>query len=190
MFFFSLELENLDEGENFTKIMKTYGDDVLRVAYIYVKDRQRSEDICQDVFVKALTKKAYFFPEDKQKAWLMKVTINTCKTHLKNNLNKNVKLDNEILDRSLDNKHGNEIEGRIIQKERNESIVQAIYELPEKYKEIIILYYYQEYDTTRISNILGLPKGTVKSRFTKARQLLSEKIAGVWQEQGNLSLCL
>ena len=172
MFYFSLEIENLDESKDFTKIMKTYGNDVLRVAYIYVKDKQRSEDICQDVFVKALINKTYLFPEDKQRAWLMKVTMNTCKNHLKSYWNKNVNFDNEIV---VENR-GNEIEGQIIQEESKKIIVQAIYELPEKYKEIIILYYYQEYDTTKIAGILGLPRGTVKSRFLRARELLYQKI--------------
>ena len=175
MLYFLQDLSDTNETSDFTDIMNRYGNDVLRMAYLYVKSKQKAEDICQDVFVMALIKKAYEYPDDKQKAWLIKVTVNACKNYVGSYWNRNVYVDSETINASAHDTYSDEVDTELIRNETKKTIIEAIHELPPKYRLIIILYYYQELNTTQIAKTLGLPRGTVKSRFARAKELLEMK---------------
>ena len=66
------------ETETFDRLYRQYATDVLRVCYFYLGDRQKAEDVCQDVFVKLITTHPVLQP-DKEKAWLLKVALNRCR---------------------------------------------------------------------------------------------------------------
>ena len=63
---------------NFEELYEKYANDVLRVSYFYLGDRQRAEDVCQDVFVRLMTN-APDLQEGHEKAWLLKVALNRCR---------------------------------------------------------------------------------------------------------------
>ena len=63
---------------NFEELYEKYATDVLRVSYFYLGDRQRAEDVCQDVFVRLMTN-APQLQEGREKAWLLKVALNRCR---------------------------------------------------------------------------------------------------------------
>lgn len=62
----------------FEEIYEKYATDVLRVSYFYLGDRQKAEDVCQDVFVRLITN-APVLQEGREKAWLLKVALNRCR---------------------------------------------------------------------------------------------------------------
>ena len=63
---------------SFDELYERYATDVLRLSYYYLGDRQRAEDVCQDVFVKLLTNQPVL-TEGSEKAWLLRVTVNRCR---------------------------------------------------------------------------------------------------------------
>lgn len=63
--------------------MNLYGNDILRLAYIYVKDKDLIEDIFQDVFVKIYKNYYKFNRKSSEKTWIITITINTCKDYLR-----------------------------------------------------------------------------------------------------------
>ena len=71
-------VEAADRNAQFETLYAQYADDVLRMAYFYLADRHKAEDVCQDVFVKLLTRGENIEP-GKEKAWLLRVTVNCCR---------------------------------------------------------------------------------------------------------------
>ena len=78
------------ECPDLESMMRTYGNDVLRTAYMYVKDIHTAEDIFQEVFIKADRNKEGFRGESSVKTWLIRITVNACKDYLKSAYNRRV----------------------------------------------------------------------------------------------------
>lgn len=76
-------LNDLNREEKLKWLMKTYGNDVIRIAYTYLKQQQLAEDVAQDVFIKCYEKMDSFRNESTYKTWLIKIRVNKCKDVLK-----------------------------------------------------------------------------------------------------------
>lgn len=179
MYSLSVPKENiLSDSKNIeieiVRLMDTYGNDVLRTAYMFLKDYHKAEDAFQEVFIKVFHKYGSFKGESSEKTWIIKVTINTCKDILRSSWLKRVQLTDVI------NEEGSipGIESKIVKSEDNKLLFKEVIALKQAYKEVVILYYYQEYDTQQISKILNIPEGTVRSRLYRAREILKLKLSG------------
>ncbi len=156
-------------------LMHDYGNDVLRTAYAYVKDKYAAEDIFQETFIKAYKNLGEFREESGIKTWLIRITINTCKDFLKSAYNKRVvpmmefEEDSLVADDSFE-----EVEVQ----DRNEMIKNTVMQLPETYREVVICVYYNELSVADTAKQLGIAEGTVKSRLARAREQLKTKLEG------------
>ncbi len=166
--------QNADISEEVKRMMEQYGNDVLRTAFMYLKDRQRAEDAFQEVFIKVFNKYRNFKGESSEKTWIIKITINLCKDILRSSWLKRV----IITDRIGTQKGNSDIEERFIKKDENRRIFNEVLSLPQVFREVIILYYYHGYDTPEISSILNAKEGTVRSRLHRARETLRSKLEG------------
>lgn len=181
MYSLSVPKENhLDKSKSIEneieRLMDTYGNDVLRTSYMFLKDYQKAEDAFQEVFIKVFKKFDSFKGESSEKTWLIKITINTCKDMLRSSWLKRVLLTDTVS--QGDQSHEEGIEKRIIHSEENKFLFQEVISLQTVYKEVVILYYYQDYNTTQISKILNIAEGTVRSRLYRAREILKHKLEG------------
>jgi RNA polymerase sigma-70 factor (ECF subfamily) len=166
--------ENADISETIRRLMEQYGNDVLRTAFMYLRDRQRAEDVFQEVFIKAFRKYDDFRGESSEKTWLIKITINMCRDILRSSWLKRV-----ITGGSIGPKGAvSGIEDRYIRKDENRQIFEEVLSLPPVFREAVIMYYYHGYDTSEISSILGVREGTVRSRLHRAREMLRSKLEG------------
>ncbi|MCX7772047.1 MAG: sigma-70 family RNA polymerase sigma factor, partial [Clostridia bacterium] len=136
------EVDKLDKEKEIQRLMDTFGDDVLRTAYMFLKNRQSAEDAFQEVFVKVYNKLESFNHESSEKTWLLSITINVCKDLLKSSWIKRILLTDQISSR----RSGSDIESRIIKKDENKRLFEEVLSLPPAFKEVIILFYYQSYD--------------------------------------------
>ncbi len=161
--------EQLLSRLSFEEIYNQYATEIIRVAYFYLKDRQKAEDVCQETFVKLITKNPTIEPE-KIKSWLIKVSINACKDILKSSWYKKTDLGDDVL--------MNIATPSSEQNDLSESLILAIQKLPAKFKEVIILHYYQGYGVAEISDILNISIGTVSSRMARARTKLQIMLGG------------
>ena len=164
-----------DGVRTFEELYDQYSNDVLRMAYFYLGDRQRAEDVCQDVFIKLYTRADTIEP-GKEKAWLLRVTVNACRDLWRGAWLKRVVLGAPTLEiiPSQDE--------TIEQREEKEELMQAIHKLPGAFKETVLLHYYQGLGIAEIAQMLGLPEGTISSRLSRARKkletLLKEEAPG------------
>lgn len=162
-------MNNTDKIE---RLINLYGSDVLRVANTYMKNTTLAEDIFQEVFVKAFKNINFFRKESSEKTWLIRITINTCKDYLKSAWHNKV----TSIEDSFDPASSQNIEKELITEENKNNIAKEILNLPDKYKEILILYYYQDFSSKEISQILHLPETSVRTRMKRAREILKNKL--------------
>lgn len=152
-------------GADFERLYELYADDVLRMAYFYLADRHKAEDVCQDVFVKLLTHAREIEP-GREKAWLLRVTVNCCRDVWRGAWLRRVVLGTPALEMLPDQQDAVE------QREEKAAIMRAVHRLPVAFRETILLHYYQGLGIAEIAKALGLPEGTVSSRLSRARRKL------------------
>ncbi len=134
------------------------------IIYGYTLNEADSKDILQDVFIKYLNINKKFNDIESEKYYLIRMTINMCNNYYK----KNKRF--EYLDKDIvDNKDNNYLLRNIIKN------------LPQKYKEIIILYYYDSYDINQISSILKISSSAVKKRLERARDKIKEELGDEYE---------
>ena len=160
---------------SYEELYEKYATDVLRVSYFYLGDRQRAEDVCQDVFVRLMTN-APDLQEGREKAWLLKVALNRCRDLWRGAWLKRVVLGSP----AFETIPAPDDSGR---RDDEEAMMKAIHELPPTFREAILLYYYQGYGIGEIAQMLDLPEGTISSRLSRARK----KLESILKEEGGLS---
>lgn len=156
------------------RLMDTYGNDVLRTAYMFLKDVHKSEDAFQEVFIKVYKKYAGFKGESSEKTWIIRITINVCKDMLRSSWLKRVL----VTDKFKEQAAAPDIAGRIIRKDENRLLFDEVMSLPESYREAVILFYYHGFDTKEAGQMLNVAEGTVRSRLHRAREMLKERLEG------------
>lgn len=156
--------------ENYSEIVKKYADTVYRVALSYSKSVQDAEDVAQSVFLKLLTKNVHFTDEEHIRRWLIKVTVNECKNIWNSFWRKNVDTV-ELLPETLPSEENS-----------HNQVYEEVMNLPEKYRIVIYLYYYEEYSTKEIADILHVKEATIRTRLVRGRKLLKMQLD--YQEAG------
>ncbi|MGB3261280.1 sigma-70 family RNA polymerase sigma factor [Paenisporosarcina sp.] len=154
------------------QLMLEYGSELKRIAYLYVNDQVECEDIIQEVFITCYQNLAKFRHEASYKTWLIRITINKCKDYRKRWNIKNLIYKPEIY--SLNTSQSSE--NVYIHQQHSSEIIEQIANLSGKYKEVIILYYYQEMNMSEISDVLNISINTVKSRLLRGKETLQRKL--------------
>lgn len=153
--------------EKASRAIDLYGDTVKRICMIHLKNYADTEDIFQTVFLKYVLKSPEFHSTDHEKAWIIRVTINACRDLLKSFFHsRTLPLD------SLREKPGEPAPD-------HSDVLEAVLALPSKYKDVIYLYYYEEYSAEEIGQILRKNKNTVYTLLNRGRQLLRSSLEEV-----------
>ena len=155
--------------------VELYGDYLYRIAYVYTKDRQAAEEVVQDVFFK-LFQKNQFEGKASIKTYLTKMTINGCYDYLRKwKVKKTI-----ILDYILKaERHGEQV---LLENEERDEIVESILKLPLKYREVILLYYYDDFSVAEIATYIDTPESTILTRLQRARIKLKEQLPKIdWE---------
>lgn len=158
---------------SFDELYSRYATDVLRVCYYYLGDRSKAEDITQDVFVQLLTTQPELSPGH-EKNWLLKVALNRCRDHWRSSWAKRVLLSSDSPAFEAIPAPGDDMALLAEQ----EALLSAINKLAPDFKEIILLFYYQNYSINEICTLLNLAEGTVSSRLSRARKKLESILKG------------
>ena len=149
------------------QLMNQYGDSLLRLCYLYLKDAALAQDAVQDTFVKAWKKLDTFEGRSSEKTWLCRIAVNTCRDYRKNRWFRFVDMRRSIEDIPLP-----------IQPV--EPVVQEVYAivkaLPEKYRMCVLLYYWQQMTLEEVAQVLDISKSTVHHRLEKAKGLLKTEL--------------
>ena len=149
--------------EDINRAIGKYADMVKRICVLHLKNHADTEDIFQTVFLKYALHTSAFQSEEHEKAWFVRVTVNQCKDFLKNFFrSKTLSLD--ILE---------EIPA---QNPEKKDILVTVLSLPEKYREVIYLFYYENYQAKEIARILGKNTNTIFTLLKRGRNILKKKL--------------
>lgn len=154
----------------FDTAMKKYGDMIYRIAMNQMKNENDAEDVFQEVFIKWLQYHDKFQNDEHEKAWLIRVTINQCKSILKSSWYSKTGEIGEELENTLSYTDTVEEEG---------TLDEALNKLPEKYRIVIHLFYYEELSVLQISQALNEKESTIRTQLTRARRKLKQVLKGV-----------
>ena len=143
-----------------------YADLVRRVCMIHMKNHVDTEDIFQTVFLKYVTGTTEFESEEHEKAWFIRVTINACKDLLRSFFrSRTVSLDDLL-----------EQPDQVPEDHRE--VLEAVLALPDKYRDVVYLHYYEGYTAPEIGTILHKNPNTVYTLLTRARDELRKMLGG------------
>ncbi|MFF2092183.1 RNA polymerase sigma factor [Paenibacillus sp. NPDC058174] len=153
-----------DNNENLAMLVNKYSDMVLRLALSHLGNLADAQDVCQEVFIKLFKHQIPFNDSEHEKAWIIRVTINTC-------------ID---VSRSPWKRWFSPLEKVPLPNTNKESmeVVTFVLKLPRKYRLVIHLYYYEGYKTAEIAELLKLKESTVRTQLKRAKGLLKEEIIG------------
>jgi len=149
--------------EQFTEYAQSYMDTIFRVAFNYLKSCTDADDITQNVLVKFYRTDKEFESDAHIKHWLIRVTINECKRALLSPWRRDEPIDDYATTLCFETPEESELFSRVM-------------DLPTKYRVVILLYYFESYSTEEISDLLKMPKATVRTRLKRAREILKKQI--------------
>lgn len=147
-----------------------YQGNLFAMAFNICKNAQDAEDIVQDTFVQYYTTKKEFESEQHIRAWLMRVAVNKAK-----NVTRTFWRRNKV---SIEDY----METLIFETPEAENLFETVMHLPEKYRIVIHLYYYEDYAVREIADILKLSESNVKIRLSRGRVLLKEALKEEWDD--------
>ena len=152
-------MRNHKSNEEHEAIIRTHANAVYRLAYSYTRNQADAEDVFQEVFLRYWKKKPDFQNPEHAKAWFLKVTANCAKSFLTMPWRKHIELSEPDI---------------IFSQPEENSLDDALRKLPQYYREVIHLYYYEGYKTDEIAGILNRRPSTVRTQLTRAREMLAK----------------
>ncbi|MFA9560161.1 sigma-70 family RNA polymerase sigma factor [Evansella sp. AB-rgal1] len=177
---FDLSFQN-DQDRWLETIMDGYGEKLTKLAYNYVKDWRLAEDIVQDVFITCYEQYGKLNEISFFKAWIYRITINKAKDILKSSSIKRVVIDSGLF-RVFTSKDPTP-EMAMMKRSEHEVLSNCVLSLPIKYREAIILYYYEELSIDEISTILKVNRNTLKTRLDRGREKVKKQMER-WEGNG------
>ena len=188
------------------RLVADYSDLILRLSYTYLGSIHDAEDICQTVLIKLITTAPGFSSKEHEKAWVIRVTANTCKDLLRSAARRRtVRLDalerggrlgggegfggnggfaENRLDRSGGLTHNGEPSRSDLGIEAEENpVLQAVQCLVEEQREAIYLHYYEGYKIKEIASITQASPAAIAKRLSRARETLRTILGGCRHEQ-------
>ena len=157
--------------EEVNRAIEKYADTVRRICIVHLKNNADTEDIFQTVFLKYVLRSEPFDSPEHEKAWIIRATVNACRDLVKSFFrSRTVSLD-QLIEKPQD------------MPEDHSDILEAVLELPARFRDLVYLHYYEGYSAPEIGRILKKNPNTVYTLLARARQLLKTRLEGVSEDE-------
>ena len=163
-----MQKKSLCADDSLQQTIELYSPMVYRLAYSLVKSRADADDIHQEVFVKYIKNVPCFVNAEHERAWFIRVTTNLCKNWWKSAWKRKITFLSEYEEEDRETFLSQSFQ------EESHDIIEVVRSLPQKYRVVIHLFYYEQFSIEEIAGILKLKPSTVRTHLTRARQRLSE----------------
>ena len=157
--------------EEASMAIEQYADMVRRICMIHLKNYEDAEDIFQTVFLKYVLRSEPFDSPEHEKAWIIRVTVNACRDLLKSFFRSRTVALDQLIEKPQD------------MPEDHSDILEAVLELPARFRDVVYLHYYEGYSAPEIGRILKKNTNTVYTLLARARQLLKTRLEGVIEDE-------
>ncbi|OUN06146.1 RNA polymerase subunit sigma-70 [Flavonifractor sp. An92] len=148
-------------------LVKRHADTILRIGYTWLGDLDDAKDVCQEVLIRLLEDGRTFPDPGQERAWVVRVTINACKNWKKSAWFRRRAPLEEGLHLSVENPEP-----------EDGSLLAEVNRLPGKYREVLYLRYYEEYQVGEIAEILGQSPALVSTHLARAKAKLRKRLEG------------
>ena len=155
--------------QEYERLAEKYLDCIYRVAVNGCKHHADAEDVVQNTFVKLWERTESFADEEHARKWLIRVAVNECHSLWRNPWKKKTVYLEEMTK-----------EPTFSHREKSD-LYEAVMGLPVKYRQVVHLYYFEEYSVKEIAELVNLSETAVQTRLLRARQKLKEALKGAWK---------
>ena len=155
----------------FTAAVERHQNMVYRTALHALGSPQDADDAAQEVFLRLFRHRGAFESEEHLRRWLLRVTVNCCRDALKSPWRKRRASWEEVP------------EVPVFDRPEQAALYREVMALPEKYRTVLNLFYYEELTVREIGELLGVEPSTVTSRLARARRRLKERLGEDWQDE-------
>lgn len=167
-----VELVRSQDQELYRELVQRYQNKLLRYANYLVRNEEMAADVVQEALIKAFVNLQSFNTKKKFSSWLYRIVHNEAVNYLKKSKKVTPFAGREWL---ADNIAGDtDLENDFLKREKEEDVRRSLEKLPLKYREPLILFYFEEKSYEEISDILRMPVGTVGTRISRGKALLRE----------------
>ncbi|MBM6886036.1 RNA polymerase sigma factor [Pseudoflavonifractor phocaeensis] len=156
----------MTQSNRLEDVIPAYENTLYRAALAILGDPQEAEDVVQEAFLRLWEKDPAFESPAHQRSWLLKVTVNGCKSRLRSPWRRRT---------------APLLESYPAADPEEQAVLEVIQSLPPKDRAALHLYYYEGYQTAEIAAMTGWREGTVRSRLARARDKLRELLKGEWE---------
>lgn len=151
-------------------LVERYHQNLFAVAFNVCKNREDAEEVVQDAFIQYHLKRLEFQSEEHIRAWLIRVTINKAKNAARTFWRRHrTSLEETMAVLTFDDKE-------------SERLFEAVMALPQKYRIVVHLFYYEDYSVHEMAELLSLSESNVKTRLSRARAMLRDTLKEVWSD--------
>lgn len=149
------------------QLIHDYGNNLLRLCTLYLKDRYLAEDALQEVYIRVWKKYSLFEGQSQEKTWMTRIAINVCKNYMRSpwHIKTEIQEISELIGKEVNEYQ--QIDNKI-------DLMKGILKLKEKYRVMILLYYYQELSVKEIAFVLKRKESTVLTHLKRAREQLKK----------------
>lgn len=180
-----MEVKELTELVNQVKLQKAgafdllyekFKDQAYRTAVFLTGNKEDAWDVVQDTFVTVCLEINKLKRSEAFTAWFYRILTNNARSILKKRNREFPKEDKTM--QQMEERTQEDFSDMLLQQEENSHLRELINHMDEKYRTVIVLYYFNEFSIGEIARIVGCMEGTVKSRLFKARKILEQKLSG------------
>lgn len=150
--------------EEIQNAIKCYADMIQKICVLHMKQRADAEDIFQNVFLK-YAQSGDFRDQEHEKAWILRVTINACHDRFRGWFHKQVELSDTI-------------DTYAAQPSKLSYLLDILKQLPERYRTVLYLHYYEGYKITEIAEILHKKENTIHTWLRRAKEMMKDTLGG------------
>ena len=165
-----LLIKNLKRGreEAYRQLIEEYGNKLLRTCYLILNDREEAEDVVQETFIKVFNKIDTFKEKSGLYTWIYAIALNLSRDRMR------TKQDMlELKDEWIGN---DDVESHVEINFDREQLRKEIFGMNSLYREVLVLFYFEELSIKKISNLLNEKEGTIKSKLSRGRNMLKESL--------------
>lgn len=152
-------------------LVERWGDSLYRAAFAVCKNPQDAEDVVQETLLSYYRSDKEFESDEHIRAWLIRVAVNKAKNAAICFWRRNRRSLEEAMD------------ALAFESEGDRDLLDAVLRLPERYRIVIHLFYYEDYSIKEIAALLRLSEGAVKSRLNRARKQLRNQLTEGWEDE-------
>jgi RNA polymerase sigma-70 factor (ECF subfamily) len=162
------------DPRGFEGIVRRWQTPLINLAYRFVRDRGRAEDMAQEAFLKVFLQLARFRGDSAFSTWMFSVALNVYRSALRRRVLPSVPLDAiaGLLSRSAP-------ELELADSQREELVRRAVAALPPRYRDALTVFYFRDMDLAETARILNVPEGTAKALLHRGRKLLQRQLGGL-----------